>query len=67
MKPVNLINRINNERFICENIREIDQIDGVEYLRVRRAGEHRWFLMRKDVLEKDTAVVKGISRNFAKV
>ena len=52
MKPVNLINRVNNERFICENFREIEQIDGVEYLRVRRAGEHRWFLMRRDVLAK---------------
>lgn len=52
MKPVNLINRINNERFICENFREIEQIDGVEYLRVRRAGEQRWFLMRREVLEK---------------
>lgn len=52
MKPVNLINRINNERFICENFREIEQIDDVEYLRVRRPGENRWFLMRREVLEK---------------
>lgn len=57
MKPVNLINRVNNERFICENFREVEQIDGVEYLRVRRAGEHRWFLMRRDVLEKSNTPV----------
>ena len=60
MKPVNLINRVNNEKFICENIREIEQIDGVEYLRVRRAGETRWFLMRRDVLVKDTSTVSVV-------
>lgn len=60
MKPVNLINRVNNEKFICENIRETQFIDGVEYLRVRRAGEHRWFLMRKEVLEKvDTSTKRA--------
>ena len=58
MKPVNLINRVNNERFICENIRETQFIDGVEYLRVRRAGEQRWFLMRKEVLEKVDTTTK---------
>ena len=60
MKPVNLINRVNNERFICENAREIEQIDGVEYLRVRRPGEQRWFLMRKEVLVKDTSTVSVV-------
>ncbi len=60
MKPVNLVNRINGEKFICENIREIEQIDGVEYLRVRRPGEQRWFLMRRDALVKDTATVSVV-------
>lgn len=60
MKPVNLVNRINGEKFICENIREIEQIDGVEYLRVRRPGEQRWFLMCRDALVKDTATVSVV-------
>ena len=67
MKSVTLKNRMNGERFICDDIRTVEIIDGVEYLFVHRPNEHRIFKMRKDVLEKDTAVVKGISRNFAKV
>ncbi len=67
MKPVTFKNRMNGERFVCDNVRTVEVIDGVEYLIVHRPNEHRLFKMRKDVLEKDTAVVKGISRNFAKV
>ena len=58
---------MNGERFVCDNVRKVEVIDGVEYLIVHRPNEHRTFKMRKDALEKDTAVVKGISRNFAKV
>ncbi len=67
MKSVTFKNRMNGERFVCDNVRAVEVIDGVEYLIVHRPNEHRMFKMRKDVLEKDTAVVKGISRNFAKV
>lgn len=58
---------MNNEQVICNDTRLVETIDGVEYLVVHRPGTDRQFLMRKDVLEKDTTVVKGISRNFAKV
>ncbi len=67
MKPTLFKNRLNNERFICDDVRLTDIIDGVEYLIVHRPNEQRLFKMRRDVLEKDTAVVKGISRNPAKV
>jgi len=67
MKTVNFKNRFNGEKFICEDIRSIETIDGVEYVLVHRPGETRLFKMRRDALEKDTAVVKGISQNFAKV
>ena len=67
MKPMTFKNRMNGERFVCDDVRTVEVIDGVEYLIVHRPNEHRMFKMRKDVLEKDTAVVKGISRNFAKV
>jgi hypothetical protein len=67
MKPVFFKNRMNGERFVCENVRAVEQIDGVEYLIVHRPNEHREFKMRRDALEKDTAVVKGTSQNFAKV
>ena len=67
MKPVTFKNRMNNERFICNDTRLTENIDGVDYLLVHRPENDRQFLMRKDVLEKITAVVKGKSQNFAKV
>ena len=67
MKTMTFKNRLNGERFICDDVRAVEVIDGVEYLIVHRPNEHRAFKMRKDALEKDTTVVKGTSRNFAKV
>lgn len=67
MKSVTLRNVLNGERFVCDDVRAVEVIEGVEYLVVHRPNEHRHFKMRKDALEKDTTVVKGISRNFAKV
>ena len=67
MKPIAFKNRMNNERVICEDTRQVEHIDGVAYLVVHRPDNQRMFLMRKDILEKDIAVVKGISQNFAKV
>ena len=67
MKQTFFKNRFNNERFVCDDIRVTDVIDEVEYLLVHRPNEHRMFKMRKDVLEKDTAIVKGKSRDPAKV
>ena len=67
MKSVIFKNRMNNDRVVCDNVRLVETIDGVEYLLVHRIDNDRKFLMRKDALEKDTAVVKGKSQNFAKV
>ncbi len=67
MKPTLFKNRLNNERFVCDDVRVTEFIDDVEYLIVHRPNEHRLFKMRKDVLEKDTAIVKGKSRDPAKV
>ena len=67
MKSMNFKNRLNGERFICDDVRTVEVIEGVEYLIVHRPNEHRMFKMRKDVLEKDTAIVKGKSRDPAKV
>ena len=67
MKSMNFKNRLNGERFICDDVRTVEVIEGVEYLIVHRPNEHRMFKMRKDVLEKDTAMVKGKSRDPAKV
>lgn len=55
-----LKNRMNGERFICDDVRAVEVIDDIEYLVVRRFGQDRRFLMRKDVLEKDAAAAKEI-------
>jgi hypothetical protein len=52
MKSMTFENRINGERFICDDARTVEVIDGVEYLIVHRPNEHRIFKMRKDILEK---------------
>jgi hypothetical protein len=67
MKSMTFKNRMNGERFVCDDVRTVEVIEGVEYLIVHRPNEHRVFKMRKDVLEKDTAIVKGKSRDPAKV
>ena len=52
MKSITFINPMNREQVVCENIRDIHVIDGVEYYKVHRLGQVRTFLMRKDVLKK---------------
>jgi hypothetical protein len=52
MKPVIMENRVNHERFICDDVKNVQVIDGVEFLQVRRHNDYRQFLMRKDSLQK---------------
>lgn len=52
MKTVTLRNVLNGERFVCDDFRQVEVIDGVEYLIVHRPNEQRVFKMRKDALEK---------------
>jgi len=51
MKLTVLKNKITGEQVICDNINNVQSIDGVEYLLVRKAGTDRLLLMRKDALE----------------
>jgi hypothetical protein len=67
MKPVHFKNSLNGERFVCDDVRAVEYIDGVEYLVVHRPNETRQFKMRRDALVKDTTVVKGRSQNLAKI
>ena len=57
MKPIELKNRFNNERFVCDDLRVTEFIDGVEYVVVHRPNEHRPLKMRRDALEKISAPV----------
>jgi hypothetical protein len=45
-------NKITLERYICDNIRMVRRLDGVEYLSVRRVNEDRKFLIRRDSLQE---------------
>lgn len=52
MKPTMFKNKLNNDKFICDDLRLTENIDGVEYILVRKPDTERKFLMRKDALEK---------------
>jgi hypothetical protein len=52
MKSVTFESKLNRDRFECDNVRDVEVIDGVEYLKVRRPNTARQFLFRKDTLEK---------------
>ncbi len=56
MKTVYLKNKMNGEKFVCEDMRQIENIEGVDYLVVHRHGQDRSFLIRKDILEKDSSI-----------
>jgi hypothetical protein len=58
MKAVTMKNRFNNERVVCEDVKDVRLIEGIEYLVVRRQENiNRTFLMRKDALQKVTEQV----------
>lgn len=55
MKTITFKNRFNGEQVVCKDVKEVQVIDGIEYLLVSKTVQDRKFLMRKDALEK----VKG--------
>ena len=59
MKAITFKNRFNSERVVCKDLKDIQVIDGIEYLLVSKTIQDRKFLMRKDALErvKDASVV----------
>ena len=52
MKAVTFQNKLNGEQVVCDDTRNVEVIEGVDYLLVRRPGTDRRFLMRKEVLQK---------------
>ncbi len=52
MKTVTFKNKFNGERVVCKDVKEVQVIDGIEYLLVSKTIQDRKFLMRKDALEK---------------
>jgi hypothetical protein len=52
MKSIIFKNKMNGERFVCDNTRAVKVIDGVEYLVVHSEFNLRPVMVRKDMLEK---------------
>jgi len=52
MKTITLKNKFNGEKVVCKDIKEIQVIDGIEYILVSKTIQDRKFLMRKDALER---------------
>ena len=52
MKTFYFQNIRNREQFYCKNTKDIQLIDGVEYLRVFRLGTQREVLVKKESLQK---------------
>jgi hypothetical protein len=58
MKTVHFENMRNRERFYCNNLQDVQRIDGVEYLRVFREGTQRDCLIKRELLRKIPAPKK---------
>jgi hypothetical protein len=52
MKTIYFENIVNKERFYCTDIKDVRDIDGIEYIRVFKYSSHRECLIRKDTLKK---------------
>lgn len=52
MKTVYFENVMNREKFYCHNLKDVRNIDGIEYLRVFKFGTQRDCLVKKDSLKK---------------
>lgn len=52
MKTVYFENIRNGEKFECHNVKDIRQIDGIDYIRVFKLGTQRDCLIRFDQLKK---------------
>lgn len=52
MKTIYFENIRNRERFYCKDIKNVQLIDGIEYIRVFRMGTQRDCLVKKESLKK---------------
>ena len=57
MKSMTFVNERNGEQVVCDDVRAVQVIDGVDYLVVHKQDNPRPFMMRKDALKK----VNGVS------
>ena len=56
MKSMTFVNERNGEQVICDDVRAVQVIDGIDYLVVHKQDNPRPFMMRKDALKKVNGV-----------
>ena len=56
MKSMTFINERNGEQVVCDDVRAVQVIDGIDYLIVHKQDNPRPFMMRKDALKKVNGV-----------
>jgi hypothetical protein len=52
MKTIILENVRNKEKFSCKDLKDIQTIEGIDYLRVVRQGTSHECLIKKDLLKQ---------------
>ena len=52
IKPILFENIRNREKWVCDDITRINNINNVEYIYVHRPDNDRIFLMKKDALKQ---------------
>ena len=57
MKSMTFVNERNGEQVVCDDVRAVQVIDGIDYLVVHKQDNPRPFMMRKDALKK----INGVS------
>ncbi len=56
MKAMTFVNERNGEKVVCDDVRAVQVIDGIDYLIVHKQDNPRSFMMRKDALKKVNGV-----------
>jgi len=59
-RPTQLKNNLTNEEWICDDISNTKEIDGVIFIEVHKLENQRRFWMRKDSLNK-------VKKDFTKI
>ena len=56
MKSMTFVNERNGEQVVCDDVRDVRVIDGIDYLVVHKQDNPSPFMMRKDALKKVNGV-----------
>lgn len=51
-QPILFENPITKEQWVCDDLRQVKIIEGIEYVSVRKQDTKRTVLIRRDILKK---------------